>query len=117
MTQYHLHGEHTKLVFRDGPPDMATLEYNGETYRGRALYQDQTTFGRIISINLETIPDLQSTFFSLVVPEGNCPSDARSIPVTTFAVITKARSSLGGPALVSGQIGTYEVISLRGNAW
>jgi len=114
VTQYHLHGEHTKIAFHDGTPDTATLEYNGKTYRGSALQDEQTALGRVISVNIETIPDLHSIFLSLAVPEAN--SDAGSISVKTFAVLTKTRTSIGGPALVSGQIRTYQVISLHGNA-
>jgi hypothetical protein len=116
VTQYHLTGEDVKIVFRDGTDDTASLEYNGQIFRGPTLYQDQTALGRVISIHLETIPDLHTVFLSLAVPEANRPSDQRSIDVSTFATITTTRTSIGGPGLVTGQIRTYQVVPLKGDA-
>jgi hypothetical protein len=116
VTEYHLVAEDVKIVYRDGTEETASLEYNGQIYRGRALYHDQTALGRVISIHLESIPDLHTVFLSLAVPEANRPSDQRSVPVSTFATITTTRTSIGGPGLVSGQIRTYQVVPLKGDA-
>ncbi len=116
VTEYRLTGEDVQIVFHEGTADTASLVYNDQIYRGRALFHDQTALGRVISIHLESIPDLHTVFLSLAVPEANRPSDMRSIPVSTFATITTTRTSIGGPALVSGQIRTYNVVPLKGDA-
>jgi hypothetical protein len=116
VTEYRLTGEDLKIVLHDGPGDAASLEYNGKIFRGRALYHDQTALGRVISIHLESIPDLHTVFLSLAVPEANRPSDQRAVAVSTFATITTTRTSIGGPGLVSGQIRTYQVVPLKGDA-
>ncbi len=116
VTQYHLTGEDVKIVFRDEPPDTPSLEYNGQIFRGPALLHDQTALGRVVSIELESIPDLHTVFLSVAVPEANRPPDRRAVDVSTFATITTTRTSIGGPGLVSGQIRTYQVVPLKGDA-
>lgn len=116
VTQYRLTGEDVKIVFRDEPPDTPSLEYNGQIFRGPALLHEQTALGRVVSIELESIPDLHTVLLSVAVPEANRSADQRVVDVSSFATITTIRTSIGGPALVSGQIRTYRVVPLKGDA-
>lgn len=117
VNEYHLSAEGTQIVFCSGDEDTMTLAYNGTVFRGRSLYRETTLMGIVVSVQLEVISDLHTIFLSVAVPEGNRPSDARSIAVSTFAVISTERTSIAGPQLVGGQIRRYEVIPLQGNAW
>lgn len=117
VTQYHLSGDGMQITYHVGLPDEVRLQYNGTTYQGRALYQEDIMSGHVVSVILESVPDLHTVSLSVTVPRANCPSNMRSIPIQTFAVITTGRTSIGGPALVSGQIQSYKLVPLTGNAW
>jgi hypothetical protein len=70
--------------------------------------------GRLVTVTLSTIPDLESVTLTLVVPAMNV--DQSGAPIRTFAVITTNRTSIGGPALVKGQLQTYQRVALTGRA-
>lgn len=118
VTEYHLHGDDMEIVFHRGSDEEMKLQYNGRVFSGRALYRETTVLGLVASAVLETVPDLHTVWLTVVVPDARCPANAKSIPVTSFAVITTKRTSFAGPAGVSGQVDTYKVVSpLQGNAW
>ena len=116
VTQYHLTGEEVRIVFQAGTEDTTALEYNGQVFRGAELQREQTAAGLVVSAVIEAIPDLHTITLTVAVPEGNVPSTDRSISVSSFAVFTRERSSIGGPALVEGQIRDYKLVPLRGDA-
>jgi hypothetical protein len=117
VTQYHLSGEDLEIVVCAGTGDAPTLEYNGQIFQGPALREEQTALGLVLSAIVETIPDLHTVTLSVAVPEGNRPSTDRSISISSFATFVTERTSIGGPALVSGQLRTYQHVPLEGNAW
>jgi len=118
VTEYHLQGDGMTLVFHRGDDEEMRLEYNDKVFSGRALYRETTVLGLVVSAIVETIPDLHTVFLTVIIPEAHCPPDARSVPVSTFAVFTTKRTSIAGPDLVSGQIDVYKLVSpLTGNAW
>lgn len=52
---------------------------------------------------------------SLLVPQINLNEGDES-PLSTPAILTTHRTSIGGPGLVEGQVQTYEVVALEGTA-
>lgn len=117
-TEYHLHGDGTDVVFHRGNDDEMRLQYNGKVFSGRELHRELTVLGLTASALVEASPDLHTIWFTVVIPDARCPANARSIPVTTFAVLTTKRTSIAGPAGVAGQIEVYKVVCpLTGNAW
>lgn len=118
VTEYHLGGEGIEVVFRGRDDESMELRYNGKTFSGRALSRERSTLGLVVSILLEAIPDLHTLWLSVVIPAARRDPDAKSISVSTLAVFTTKRTSIAGPAGVSGQIDGYKVIfPLNGNAW
>jgi hypothetical protein len=118
VNEYHLTGENTRIVFRNGDGEDVVLEYNEQVFRGRTeLHVQQTELGLVVTALVESAPDRHTISISVTVPEANRPSSAKSIEVNTFAVLSTKRTSIGGPALVEGQIQTYTVVPLQGNAW
>lgn len=116
-TQYHLHGAKAEIVFFNGDDDAMKLEYNGRTFTGRALYRERGVLGLIVSAELEAVPDLKVVSLSVVIPAVHVRANIKSERVVTFAVLSTGRTSIAGPRLVPGQLQTYEVIALEGNAW
>jgi hypothetical protein len=116
VTAYQLTAPGGRIAFRAENQDTMTLEYNGQQFCGEALQREQTTLGLVVSAVVEAIPDLHTVTLSVTVPEGNRLSSERTIPIRTFAVLTTARTSIAGPALVNGQIQSYQLVPLEGTA-
>ena len=71
--------------------------------------------GRLVTAEVSAVPDEGTTSLVLVVPEVNL-GDKTEQRVRTLAVLTTVQTSIGGPALVTGQLQTYKSIRLRGVA-
>jgi hypothetical protein len=69
---------------------------------------------RLVTVSLEGEPDLYTMTLTLAVPPINL--EGKEAPFTTFAVLTTNRTSIGGPDLVNGQIASYEIVPLTGEA-
>lgn len=90
--------------------------WDGQTYsfRGDEIQVVESPLGRLVTVTLSAIPDLETVTLTLVVPAMNV--DANGEPLRTFAVKTTNRTSIGGPALVKGQLQTYQRYALTGRA-
>lgn len=82
---------------------------------GDAIRSLETEIGTLVTVTLEVIPDLHTLTATLVVPQVNL-SEANESPLTTVAILTTHRTSIGGLGLVEGQLQTYEVVALEGTA-
>jgi hypothetical protein len=116
VTQYELCGEGVKILVSAETEDKLAVEYNGTIFQGPALQREQGVLGRTLSVVVEVIPDLHTIFLSVIVPEANQSAEGKSVPISTFAVFTTGRSSIGGPALLPGQLQLYKVVPLEGSA-
>lgn len=118
---YHFSANEVKIAFSMANPAEPELIYEdkqGERrFSGRSIYQEETEFGFMSTVVLEEAPDSHRITLSLALPSANKAGNIRSIPVKTFAVQTTNRTSIAGPAAVEGQIQTYEMYLLEGNAW
>jgi len=94
-----------RLTYQD---PARTLEFSGEE-----LALEETGLGTVVTVVLETVPDLGTTSFSLLVPPVNL-ANATYAGVVTFGVTAVSRTTLAGP--VSGQSTTYQVTHLQGTA-
>jgi len=100
----------------DSPP---TLSFENALYdmqyTGEEVEVTETILGSVVTVYVDANPDLNVLRFSLLVPDVNIEnSDEES--VTTIGIVTNSLTSIGGPALVDGQIDFYEVHTLVGTA-
>ena len=82
---------------------------------GDEITVERTVLGTSVTVTLETVPDLHTVTATLVLPDLG----GLSGPVThfaTFLVLTENRTSIGGPALVTGALQRYTVVKGRGTA-
>ena len=117
---YHFSGDDVRISFseEDPEPELIYEDKQGKRqFTGREIYRDKTQLGFLPSVVLQEVPDLHTLILSLAVPAANRPENVKSIPVETFAVRTKIRTSFAGPGTVEGQIQSHETIALKGNAW
>lgn len=101
----------------DGKPQLSY--HKGATslnFRGNQLRQTKTETGTLLSVTLNTVPDLRTVVLSLLLPQVNVEDRSPSTAVSVKAIETTIRSSIGGPNLVKGQVQTYKSYSLKGVA-
>ena len=75
-----------------------------------------TEIGTLVTVDVAFVPDLETVTFSLFVPAVNLRNGAAEAPVEIIGLLTSARTSIGGPGLVQGQLKTYQTIPLAGTA-
>ncbi len=88
-----------------------TLNFSGDEIR-----VVETEIGKLVTVTIEAVPDLQTVTLTLLIPTINLPKEDTEISIDTKAIITTERTSIGGPSLVIGQLQTYRIFSLRGTA-
>jgi len=72
-------------------------------------------FGTLVSMYVDAAPDAWARSVTLVLPGINL-IDGEETAFTTFAVVARHLTNIGGPAFVQGQLQEYEVIPLKGTA-
>ena len=75
----------------------------------------ETEIGTQVTVTLEVIPDLHTLMVTLLVPQIDL-DESKESPLSTLAILTTHRTSIGGPALVEGQLQTYDAVALEGTA-
>lgn len=98
-------GQPLFTVVRDG---------EAQSFSGDEIATQDGPLGRLVTVTIAMVPDLEVVTLTLVVPAYNLAgSDGK---ITTFAVVTRNRTSIGGPALVKGQLQAYQRYALSGLA-
>ncbi len=83
-------------------------------FAGREIRELETEIGRQVSVTIESIPDLRTITFTLLIPAVNLQDTVARIQTT--AIYTSHATSIGGPGLVAGQTQSYRSINLSGTA-
>lgn len=99
----------------DGRPQLGYAA--GErcyVFRGDEIRVAYSEIGRQVSVTLEATPDLETTSLTLLLPPVNL--DGHEAPIRTLAIVTRHRTSVGGPDLVKGQVLDYRPLELAGFA-
>ncbi|MEZ4452887.1 MAG: hypothetical protein R3B09_25740 [Nannocystaceae bacterium] len=116
---YELSGHGTRLVYSTtsiSGKALLTYTFGGETFSfsGQDIRRETTEIGALVTVTLESVPDLHVITLSLVVPAINLHQDEAHF--ATKLIITTHKTSIGGPALVKGALQTYESRTVHGVA-
>ena len=68
----------------------------------------------MVTVTLESVPDLRVTSLTLLVPSINLDGSAKEF--NTIAIRTTSKTTTGGPRFAKGVLQFYEVIDLKGTA-
>ena len=68
----------------------------------------------MITVTLESVPDLHVITLTLLMPAINLDGSARNFK--TIAIRTTSKTTIAGESLVKGAVQSYEVIDLKGIA-
>jgi hypothetical protein len=99
-------GGQPQLHFREGQRDV--------TRSGDEIETVELPIGTLVSAQIESIPDASVVTISVLIPTVNL--DDGEAAIETVAVETTARTSIGGPGLVTGPLETYRSLTLSGTA-
>jgi hypothetical protein len=94
-----------------GSPSINII-VDGEQANSPSL--EDTQIGFEVSAVLEQVPDDHTVFLTLLLPHVNLTGKAKRF--TGVAILTTARTTIGGESLVDGVVHHYEVRSVSGTA-
>jgi len=84
------------------------------SFRGEEIRTQKTEVGMMVTVTLESVPDLRVTTLTLIVPAINLDDSARDFKI--IAIRTTSKTTIAGERLVKGAVQSYEVIDLKGTA-
>jgi hypothetical protein len=118
---FNLEGDGATISFATssiaGVPQFSYRDSEHNVSRsGEDIRRLETEIGTLVTIDLAQIPDLQTIKVTLVLPTVNLPQPANVSDLQTIGILTTARTTIGGPNLVVGQIESYRTLYLRGTA-
>lgn len=96
-----------QLTYRDRAHDLS--------FRGDDITVATSPLGTLVTVVLESIPDIHTFTATLVLPDINL-GDRQVVRFKTMVILTTNLTSIGGPALVIGPVQTYQVVKLTGVA-
>ena len=117
---YELQGEKLKVTYATtniaGQPTF-TLQQGRKTlnFDKNQIQTAKIPIGSLVTVTVETVPDLKTITFSLLLPDVNM-QESTKVSIKAVGILTTSKTSLGGPKIVKGAVQAYKVASLSGNA-
>lgn len=101
-----------------GVPQFSYQDDNRTVSRsGDEIRTVDTEIGRLVTVDIEQVPDAFDLSLTLLVPIINLREEFGEASIQTVAVLTTDRSSaFTGPGGVEGQVQSYETLVLAGTA-
>jgi hypothetical protein len=117
---FELAGEYTQITYSTtsitGQPQFHYQDRQRDVnVTGGDIRSLETEIGAQVTVTLEEVPDLHTLTVTLLVPQINL-GEGNESSLSTLAILTTHRTSIGGPGLVEGQLQTYEAVALEGTA-
>lgn len=106
--QYELRDQVRGSVTTSGFGGQPVISLRVGADEARDAELTQTAFGVQVTALLNAAPDRDTTRLLLILPQVNVVD--KPVEVTGVAVLVTSRTSIGGPALVSGAIESYAVL-------
>lgn len=84
------------------------------SFRGDEVRLQETEIGQLITVTLETIPDLRTVTFSLVLPVVTVIPQSSGTCIKVPGITTTAPTTIAGPPPGPQQL--YSIVNLSGTA-
>ena len=84
------------------------------SFRGDDIRIESTALGDVVTVMLETIPDLRTVTFSLIVPIVTVMNQSSGTRIKVLGVTATAPTTIAGPPPGPEQL--YSAVYLRGTA-
>lgn len=93
------------FTYQDGKTSISTPKFTTET----------CALGVLVTMTIEISPDAFTRDVSLIVPHVHLGKQGEA-PVESVAVFSTHKTTIAGHDAVTGQVTTYETLSLKGRA-
>ena len=117
---YELHGDKLQVTYSTtniaGQPTF-TFQQGRKilTFKKSDIKITKTPIGTLVTVLVETVPDLKTVTFSLALPDVNLQQSTK-VNIKTIGILTTSKTSIGGTNLVKGAVQVYKVVTLSGTA-
>ena len=116
---FELSGESLQISFGStnllGGPGLSYRDQTtNQSFQGEDIQIINTAFGQEITVTLESIPDLRTVTFTLVLPDVTVLQQSLGTCIQTFGVKTTNPTTIAGP--LHGPQKLYSVALLSGTA-
>lgn len=117
---YELQGDKVLVIYSTtnivGQP-LFTLQVGRKTltFKTSEIKTTKSPMGTLVTVLTETVPDLRTVTFSLVLPDVNLQQSTK-VNIKALAVVTTSKMSIGGSTGVKGAVQSYKVVTLSGTA-
>lgn len=117
---YELQGYRIKVTYSTtsiaGKP-LLTFQQGRKTlnFSGSDIQTEQTPIGTLVTVTIDTVPDLKTVMLSMLLPGVNLQQSTKA-NIKAIGIFTTTKTSIGGPKLVKGALQTYKVVALSGTA-
>jgi hypothetical protein len=116
---FQLSGSSIQVIYSDtsllGVPQFQYRDNHiSQSFSGQEISIQDTELGRLVTVTLETIPDLRTVTFSLILPLVNVIAEFGSLHIRLPGIKTVTHTTIAGPGL--GAEKTYTTVNLRGTA-
>ena len=97
-----------------GEPQFTYTDADSQrSFSGDEIESVDTALGSEVTVTLEIVPDLHTIRLTMILPDIRM-SPGEEVHLSTFGVITTARTTIAGPGPGVGM--TYEMLKLDGTA-
>ncbi|MCS6916013.1 MAG: hypothetical protein RMK29_21740 [Myxococcales bacterium] len=96
-----------RLTYQDGSESRG--------FSGEEIRHVDTEIGAQVSVTLSQVPDRDTLTLTLILPQVNLPYGSEA-QIDAVAILTTAKTTIGGPGLVEGAVQSYRVMVLSGTA-
>jgi hypothetical protein len=99
-----------------GTPQLAYTGPDGETrsFSGDDIASAQAALGSELTVTLESVPDLRTITFTLVLPQVSVSGYEQGVAIGAVGIVTARHTTIAGPG--PGPEETYDVTVLEGTA-
>lgn len=114
LSRGEIHVTYSTTNILGGPMLSYRDSHASKSFRGDEIRIEKTAIGEVITVTLETIPDLKTVTFSLILPAVTVIQQSTGARIQVPGVTTTAPTTIAGPP--PGPQLLYDVVKLRGTA-
>jgi len=117
---YELYGEKLQVTYSTTSiAGQATFTFQQGrkilTFKKSDIKITKTPIGTLVTVLVETVPDVKTVTFSLALPDVNLQQSTK-VNIKTVGILTTSKTSIVGTNLVKGAVQVYKVVTLSGTA-
>jgi hypothetical protein len=120
--RFELRGDGLEVTYESVPGrrtlrHMTVVEDSGQPrqYQGNEIRHEEMSIGTVVTVVTGFAYDGNTVMLSVPLPGVNL-GRSPTAEVTTVAIRTVHRGSIGGPALIDGALSSYQAVALTGTA-